>query len=209
MALIFGLTGGIACGKSTVTKTFRAHGIPMVDADVVARQVVEPGTVGLEALTQTFGKEYLLPDGTLNRTALGRLVFSDASALKKINQIVGPLIKFEGSRQIANLFLEGHDIIGYDAALLIELGSYEGFKYLILVSCPADIQLARLMGRNNLTREEAQARIDAQLPLETKMKLVRECRPDTHFIVDTSGRVEHSVEQTEKIIKHFHEVNHA
>lgn len=192
--IVFGLTGGIASGKSTVTKTLRAHGIPMVDADVIAREVVEPGTHGLKLLTQTFGKEYFLSDGTLNRVALGRLVFSDASALKQLNAIMSPLIYSESGWQIAQLLIKGHDIVGYDAALLIETGNYKGYNCTILVACPPEIQINRLMRRNGLTREEAQARLNAQLPLEEKLKCA-------DFVIDTSGTVEESIAQTNKAIQ--------
>ena len=192
--ITFGLTGGIASGKSTVTKTFRAAGIPMVDADIVARQVVEPGTPGLQAVINAFGTEYLLSDGTLNRTKLGALVFADKKELDICNKIMMPLIHDEGAAQIQKLHDEGHLIVGYDAALICEIGNAEKYRPLIVVHCPTDTQLARLMSRNNLTRDEAMARIEAQMPVEKKKAMA-------DYLIDTSGTIEYSVQQTEKIIE--------
>lgn len=191
--ITFGLTGGIACGKSTVTKTFRANNIPMVDADIVARQVVEPGTFGLSRVIRAFGSEYLNADGTLNRTKLGAFVFADRDARARIDKIMAPLITTESQTQIASLHSQGNYIVGYDAALICEMGNSEKFRPLIVVHCPRDTQVERLMSRNNLTRAEAMARIEAQMPLEKKLKLA-------DYKIDTSGTVEESIKQTEIII---------
>lgn len=192
--ITFGLTGGIACGKSTVTKTFRTHGIPMVDADIVARQVVEPGTHGLEAVISAFGPEYRQEDGTLDRIQLGKLVFSDRAARHQIDMIMLPLINEESNNQIKKLHEGGHLIVGYDAALICEMGNSEKFRPLIVVHCPRVIQIERLMSRNNLTRAEAMARIEAQMPVEKKLAL-------SDYSIDTSGTVEYSIKQTEEIIQ--------
>lgn len=201
MNITFGLTGGIACGKSTVTKTFRKHGIPLVDADMVARQVVEPGTKGYFQVLNAFGADFFNEDMTLNRAKLGELVFTEAAAMKKINDIMGPLIYDEATTQIVrwHAYLEEQKkptIVGYDAALICEQGTYKYFKPLIVVSCPKEIQLARLMKRNTLTKEQAEARINAQMPVEDKIK-------HADFVIDTSREIEYSVLQTEAIIKHL------
>lgn len=194
--ITFGLTGNIACGKSTVSKTLQAHNIPMIDADMVARQVVEPGTPGLDAIVDAFGDDFLLSDGTLDRTALGQLVFASKEGLYRLNQIMGPLISSERDRQMADLLLAGHKIIGWDAALIVESGNAEKFRPLIVVQCPMFIQLERLMSRNSLTREDAMRRIEAQLPTEEKVKLA-------DFVIDTSKEISHSINQTIKIIEHL------
>lgn len=197
--ITFGLTGGIACGKSTASRTFQAHGIPMVDADQVARQVVEPGTYGLHSIVDIFGKGMLLPDGTLNRTKLGQEVFShpDLSLRKELmdvlNSLMGPLIREESASQIRKLHAQGHAIVGYDAALICEMGNADKYRPLIVVSCPVDTQLARLMSRNSLTRQEAMDRILSQMPLEKRLELA-------DYVIDTSGTVQYSIEQTESII---------
>lgn len=200
-SLAFGLTGGIACGKSTVSKTFRKHGIPMVDADLIARQVVEVGSYGYFKLRKTFGKEFFLDDGSVNRSKLGELVFADEVAMKKLNKIMTPLIQDESTRQIQRWFNYQSDaaeypLVGYDAALICEMGNADRYRPLIVVSCPVDIQLERLMSRNSLTREQGMARINAQMPLDKKINLA-------DFVVDTSGSIENSIEQTIKIINHL------
>lgn len=192
--ITFGLTGGIASGKSTVTKTFRAHGIPIVDADIVARQVVEPGTLGLGAIISAFGSEYRQEDGTLDRIGLGKLIFSDRTARHQIDMIMLPLINQESDKQIKKLHDEGAPLVGYDAALICEMGNSEKFRPLIVVHCPRDTQLARLMSRNNLTRDEALLRIEAQMPVEKKLALA-------DYSIDTSGTVEQSIKQTKNIIQ--------
>ncbi len=192
--ITFGLTGGIASGKSTVTKTFRAAGIPMVDADQVARQVVAPGSYGLNAIVDAFGTQYLLPDGNLDRVNLAKLVFADKEALRRIDKIMLPLINAESNAQIKKLHENGNLLVGYDAALICEMGNCEKFRPLIVVHCPRDTQIARLMSRNSLTRDEAVLRIDAQMPVEKKMSLA-------DYLIDTSGTIENSVNQTKNIIE--------
>jgi len=191
--ITFGLTGGIASGKSTVTKVFRQHDIPIVDADVIARQVVEPGTEGLSQVISAFGEEYLTSDGQLDRTKLGKLVFKSKIALIKLMYIMSPLIKEESARQIKKLHAD-YSIVGYDAALIIEMGNANKYRPLILVSCPKEIQLSRLMSRNNLSKEEALSRINSQLPLEVKTKYA-------DYIIDTSGSIDNSQIQTFSIIQ--------
>ncbi len=194
--ITFGLTGGIASGKSTVTKTFRAAGIPMVDADIIARQVVEPGTPGLQAVINAFGTEYLLSDGTLNRTKLGALVFANKKELDICNKIMMPLIHNEGAAQVKKLHEAGHIIVGYDAALICEMGNDKNYRPLIVVHCPTDTQIARLMSRNSLTRDEAMARIFAQMPVEKKKAMA-------DYLIDTSGTIEQSINQTKEVIEHL------
>jgi len=199
--ITFGLTGGIACGKSTVTKTFRKHGIPLVDADLVARQVVEPGTKGYFQVLSAFGPDFFNEDMTLNRTKLGELVFTEATAMKKINDIMGPLIHDESVSQMQRWLVyhqeNGKDpIVGYDAALICEQGNHKLFRPLIVVSCSKEIQLERLMKRNSLTKTQAEARINAQMPVEDKVK-------HADFVIDSSREVEYSVLQTEAIIKYL------
>jgi dephospho-CoA kinase len=191
--ITFGLTGGIASGKSTVARTFIAAGIPMVDADIIARQVVEPGTSGLAQVIETFGHEYLQADGTLDRIKLGKLVFSDPCARFDIDMIMLPLINKESSQQIEKLHADGHYMVGWNAALIFEMGNAEKYRPLILVHCPTDMQIARLMSRNSLTRTEAMNRIEAQMPTAEKLAL-------SDYTIDTSNSIEDSISQTEVII---------
>lgn len=207
--MIFGLTGGIACGKSTVTKTFRDNGIPMVDADQVARDVVIPGSEGWFQVFLAFGKDYLNSDDSLNREKLGALVFSNPEEMKKLNDIMKPLIENESKRQLEYRLKNGElfwneetnqpgirlsNMVGYDAALIIEMGNADKYRPLIVVYCEPALQIERLIKRNNLTYEQAKARIDAQIPASEKVKLA-------DFVIDTSGTIENSVEQTLNIIE--------
>lgn len=198
--ITFGLTGGIAVGKSTVTKTLRANNIPVVDADVVARQMVAPGTIGLSMLKEAFGLDYILEDGTINRPALAELVFSNSQSLKTLNNIMGPIIEIESINQLNLFHNKGYDIVCYDAALLVETGNYKKYSPLILVQCSEDTQLTRLMSRNNLTREQAMARISAQMSTAEKVKFA-------DFVIDSSGTIENSIKQTENIIHCLHVLN--
>ena len=165
---VVGLTGGIACGKSTVAHAFAALGVPVIDADLLAREVVAPGTTGLAAIVDAFGEDVLLPDGTLDRKKVGALVFEDEEARHKLNAITHPRIAAAGAEKIAELQSHPGAFIIYEAALLVESGSYRLFDALIVVSAEPEVQLERLLTRDGLSNEEAQARIDSQLPIEKK-----------------------------------------
>lgn len=196
--MIFGLTGGIASGKSTVSKTFQYLGIPMVDADIIARQVVEPGSYGLNTIIDVFGEEMILPDGTLNRPKLSKEVFSNPDlSLRKdlmdvLNRIMAPLIQEESARQLNKLEADGHRVVGYDAALICEMGNADKYRPLVVVHCPQETQLERLMSRNSLTRQRAMDIIDLQMPAERKVKMA-------DYTIDTSGSIAQSILQTKKI----------
>lgn len=191
--ITFGLTGGIASGKSTVTRTIRAHGIPIVDADVVAREVVEVGKPAWGFIRSMFGHEYLNEDETLNRTKLAALVFSNEQAMYNMNAIMGPLISGESDYQINQLHKAGHEIVGYDAALICEMGNADKYRPLIVVACKQETQLARLMKRNCLTEAEAMSRIEAQMPTDKKIAMA-------DWVIYTDGTVEQSISETEFFI---------
>jgi dephospho-CoA kinase len=190
--MIVGLTGGIASGKSTVVKTFVRLGIPEVDADIVARQIVEVGSKGWQLIRAAFGQEYINEDQTINRSKLATLVFSDRSARSDLDGLMLPLITEESERQLQKLVAE-YPIIVYNAALICEMGHVDKYRPLIVVSCPLKTQLARLMKRNSLSEEAAMKIINSQTPTEEKVKLA-------DFVVDTSNSIDESIAQTEKII---------
>lgn len=188
-----GLTGGIASGKSTVSRTLRAHNIPVVDADIIARQVVEPGTFGHHQIALIFGDDYINNDNTINRIKLGELVFADKAALHTLNEFMAPLINTESKLQLEALHASGHPIVVYDAALIVEMGNADKYRPLIVVYCESEIQLQRLMSRNSLAQADALARIKAQISPEEKVKLA-------DFVINTSTTIEDSIKQTENII---------
>lgn len=188
-----GLTGSIAVGKSFVASVFTELGCHVLDADQTAREVVMPGTRGLTALTDAFGKEILNPDGTLNRQELGAVVFGDEEKRQRLNQILHPFIiarQDEILREWETKDPEGIGIV--DAALMIESGGYRRFDKLIVVHCRPEVQLERLMLRNNLSRDEAQRRIDSQMPQEEKQKFA-------DYLIDTSDGFEPTRAQTIKV----------
>lgn len=194
--ITFGLTGGIACGKSTVTKTFRKHGIPIVDADVIAREVVMPNTVGWSLTVDMFGPSILYSDKTINRAALAKIVFEDKKALRLLTHMMNPLIQKESEIQIKALHDQGNDIVGYDAALICEMGNANKYHPLIVVACPQYMQIERLMRRNNLSFDDAVVRVSSQMPTEKKVAMA-------DFVIDTSGSMQNSILTTETIIKAF------
>ena len=180
MSRLFGLTGGIATGKSLVSDIFSDLGAKVVDADIVARQVVAKDSEGLGSLIKCFGKELLLESGDLNRVALGKIIFKDEAARKKLNAIVHPLIAVESKMQIQKGFAAGHDPIVYSAALLIENGLHSSMNEVILVIVPEAIQLKRLCLRDSISEDEARTKIAAQMPQDEKIKVATQ-------IIDNSG----------------------
>ena len=190
-----GLTGSIAVGKSFVSALLAELGCHVVDADLVARQVVEPGGAGLGALVEAFGPEILTADGTLDRALLGKRVFSDERQRTLLNSILHPLIIAEYDKQLQRWTQEDpHGISVVDAALMIESESYRQFDKLIVVHCQPHVQLERLMKRDNLSRAEAEKRIAAQMPQQQKME-------HADYLIDTSGGDETAREQTREVHK--------
>lgn len=168
---LFGLTGGIASGKSSVAQRFRERNVPVIDADVLAREVVAPGTEGLRAVVAAFGDEVLLPNGSLDRARLGDLVFADPAKRATLNAIVHPRIGEATAQRAAELSLRGEPLACYEAALLVENGLAEAFRPLVVVATSPETQAARIATRDGLDQARAMARIAAQRPLDDKLKL--------------------------------------
>jgi dephospho-CoA kinase len=166
---VVGLTGGIASGKSTVARAFAQRGIPVIDADQLAREVVAPGTAGLADIVREFGEEVLLADGTLDRKKLGALVFADAALRAKLNAITHPRVAQLGARRLAEIEEGSVPYVIYEAPLIVENGLHHAFKGLIVVAVEPRVQLERVMLRDGLDREGAEARLRAQAPLERKL----------------------------------------
>jgi dephospho-CoA kinase len=168
---VFGLTGGIASGKSTVGTRFRSRGVPVVDADLVARDVVAPGSEGLAAVVAAFGDGVLATDGSLDRAALGAIVFADPTRRKQLEHITHPRIAQEGQRRMMELAAQGYRLACYEAALLVEAGTAELFRPLVVVAASEPVQIARTMARDGCTEEAARARVHAQKPLADKIAI--------------------------------------
>ncbi|MDB4985681.1 MAG: Dephospho-CoA kinase [Myxococcaceae bacterium] len=167
---VVGLTGGIASGKSTVARAFLERGIPVVDADQLAREVVAPASEGLLAIRQAFGDGVLLPDGSLDRRAVGALVFADAALRMKLNAIVHPLVVRLSAERLAALQKETIPYMIYEAPLIVENGLHRTMRALIVVALEVPLQLERLMQRDGLDRAGAMSRIEAQSPLSKKLE---------------------------------------
>ena len=155
-----GLTGGIGSGKSAVAALFAAHGAVIVDADQIAREVVEPGTEGLAAVVAAFGAEVLQPDGTLDRGALATLVFADPASLATLNAILHPLIATRTRERTAAA--RGARVLVHDVALLVENGLQGEYDAVVVVAVEPATQLARLVGQRGMSEPDARARIAAQ-----------------------------------------------
>ena len=188
-----GLTGSIGVGKSFVASLFAEFGCHVLDADQTAREVVMPGTSGLKALTEAFGEQILNTDGTLNRKRLGALIFADQSQRQRLNQILHPFIIARQDEILREWETRDPGGIGIvDAALMIESGGYRRFDKLIVVHCRPEVQLERLMLRDQLSRGEAQRRIASQMPQEEKQRFA-------DYLIDTSDGFEITRTQTKHV----------
>ncbi|GAB6932912.1 dephospho-CoA kinase [Calditerricola satsumensis] len=189
-----GLTGGIACGKSTVLAMFARRGIPTVDADVLARRVVEPGEPAWREIVERFGADILLPDGRIDRKRLGALVFADEAARLDLNRIVHPRVRAAMWHEVEEAERRGAKLVVCDVPLLFESGLEDRFDAVMVVYVPPEEQLRRLMARDGLTREEALARIRAQMPIEEKRR-----RAD--YVIDNSGPLAATERQVDAFLR--------
>ena len=191
--LIVGLTGGIASGKSTVAGMFDTEGARLISLDEISRKVVQPGTAGWEEILNVFGKKTANDDGTINRKKLGDIIFSDPEQRKRLEDILHPKIHQEQVRQVKDILRHDENaIVIIDIPLLIEVRKQESVDKVILVYVPAEMQLNRLVKRDGLSVEEAQKRISAQDPIESKRKYA-------HYIIDNQGSLESTRQQVKEI----------
>jgi dephospho-CoA kinase len=196
-----GLTGSIAVGKSHVLGILAELGCHVIDADQIAREVVSADTEGLNAVVAAFGAEVLRDDGTLDRQRLGAIVFADEEKRKRLNSILHPLIISAQDERIRELeSKDPNGIVIIDAALMIESGGYRRLDKLIVVHCRPEIQLERLMKRDDLSRDAAEERIRAQMPQEEKKKYA-------DFLIDTSGDYQATREQVETVFQKLRAVS--
>ena len=188
-----GLTGGIAAGKSMVSELLAELGAWILDADAISREVVEPGTEGLKAIAAEFGEKVIMPDGTLDRRALGAEVFGDPQKLERLNGILHPIIKAEMLKRAAEIE-EQHpeDIVIFDVPLLIESGWQDAADEVWLVSAPLDERIRRIAMRDGLDEKQAMERISAQMTDEQKAKYA-------DVIINNGGSIQELEERVTKL----------
>ncbi len=192
--LLVGLTGGIASGKSTVSRQLAKLGCHVIDADVLAREVVAPGEPALQAIVEAFGPGVLLqPDGTLDRARLGATVFSHPEKRRRLEAITHPAIQARRQAILEVLAARGYDgLVVQDAALLIEVGGAAHVDRLVVVYAAPEVQLDRLMRRDGLDRAEAERRIASQMPLREKVRLA-------HYVIDNSDSHDETAAQVRAV----------
>lgn len=178
--ITIGLTGGIASGKSTVSRTFQEQGVPIIDADKIAREIVEPGKPALEAIRRQFGSDVLTPEGTLDRKKLGSMIFADKDLRAKLDACMVPYLIPTIDHRVETYRIASYKLICLDAPLLVEKELHHRFRPVVVVWCPVDTQVERLMDRNGLSKEEAHQRIDSQLPGDERVKVA-------DYVIHTDG----------------------
>jgi dephospho-CoA kinase len=190
---VFGLTGGLGAGKSTVAARWRARRLPVLDADELARTVVQPGHQGLIAVVDAFGKEVLHEDGTLDRAKLARIVFSDKVARKRLEELTHPFIHAALDVELRRLELREEPLACYEAPLLVETDRANQFRPLVVVSAPEGDQVVRAMRRDGSDEPTIHSRLASQAPLSTKIRLA-------DHVIDNSGELAQTIEQADRVL---------
>ncbi|MGG0275413.1 dephospho-CoA kinase [Bacillus rhizoplanae] len=196
MTVVIGLTGGIASGKSTVSQMFQGFHVPVIDADIIAREVVEPGKEAYNEIVTAFGKEVLGENGELDRPKLGSIVFHNEEKRLLLNGIVHPAVRKEMNAQKDIYIREKAQAVVLDIPLLFESKLTGLVDKILLVYVDSETQLTRLMERNNFKEEEAKARIASQMPLEDKITLADE-------VINNNGTMEETKAQLSHILKEW------
>ncbi len=196
MGKTIGLTGSVATGKSTVSNMIQQAGIPLVDADIAARKVVEPGTEGLKEIVAYFGEEILLADGTLNRAKLGEIIFKDKEKREKLNEITHPRVKEYMLEARERFFRAGEELVFFDIPLLFESHLESLVDQIVVVWTTPETELKRLMERNNLTKEDALRRIESQMGIDEKAR-------KADFVIDNNDSLEKTQKQVYTFIERF------
>jgi dephospho-CoA kinase len=189
MSLVIGLTGGIASGKSTVSNMLKEMDITVIDADVEARLAVEKGEPAYRQILAEFGDEIVLPSGDIDRQKLGSIIFHNAEKRQLLNNIVHPEVRRRMNNQVEAARVRGEQVIILDIPLLFESKLTHMVEKTILVHVDRDIQLKRLMDRNDLSLEDAEARIKSQMPLSEKVALADAVINNNGSITETKKQV--------------------
>lgn len=190
---LLGLTGGIASGKSTVAARLAEHGAVVVDADLLAREAVQPGSPGLAAIVREFGEQVLAPDGSLDRVALGAIVFADSAARHRLNTIVHPEVGRLSRARFGDAFAaDPHAVVVYDVPLLAEARAVEEFDLVVVVSAPADARIRRMVELRGMDEDEARRRVRAQASEEERLAIADE-------VIDTGGTLDQTLGQVDAL----------
>jgi dephospho-CoA kinase len=190
---LIGLTGGIASGKSTIARRLAEHGAIIIDADIVSREVVAPGSPALASIALEFGEDMINSEGTLSRAKLGALVFSDAEKLEKLNAIMHPAVKTRSAEVLAKASADNPDsVIVYDVPLLVEADIARNYDEIIVASAPEETRIKRMIQLRGLTDEEAKARIGAQASEAKRLAIA-------DVVIDTGGNLQHTLEQVDAL----------
>ena len=190
---LIGLTGGIASGKSTVARRLVEHGAVHIDADHLARRVVEPGTPALAAIVDQFGTQFLRADGTLDREKLGKHIFGDDAARAKLNAIVHPAVRELSARLIAKAEAEDPSaVVVYDVPLLVEASVDHPFDLIVVTNAPRRTQVKRLVEERGLDALAAEARVDAQVDNTARLEIA-------DVVIDTDGTLGHTMSQADAL----------
>lgn len=198
MSYLVGLTGGIASGKSVVSNYLKQKGIPIIDADVVAREVVEPGTRGLQKIVDHFGTDYLTSEQTLDRKKLGQLIFSNEAAREQLAVFLDQAILDRMQELTAAYRARQEPLIVWDMALLIEKNYQSLVDEVLLVSVAPNIQVERLMARDHISAKEAKQKIASQLPLQEKKRFA-------DLWIDNSGTLDETYRQIDHWLENLKE----
>lgn len=194
MALrVFGLTGGIGSGKSAVAQRLRARGLPVVNADDLARVAVMPHSPGLQQIVEYFGPGVLTPAGELDRAELAKIVFSDPEARRVLDSIVHPIVRQLAAERFGELGERGEPLACYEVPLLYEVGLDRTYQPVVVVSAPLSLREQRIALRDGFDSAQIAARIAAQLPLEEKVR-----RAD--YVIDNHGTLEDLAESTDRVL---------
>lgn len=194
MTLVIGLTGGIASGKSTVSNMMRNWGCPIIDADIIAKEAVDPGKPALEKIITAFGPDILKEDGTLDRPKLGSIIFQDAKKREILNNIVHPAVREQMLKERDEAKENGAQAVVLDIPLLFESKLAHFADVTLLVYTDEDVQLKRLMERNGYTAEEASVRISSQMPLSEKKAMADE-------VINNNGSLTETKEQLKRLFQ--------
>jgi dephospho-CoA kinase len=187
---LIGLTGGIGTGKSTVARMLTARGATLIDADQLAREVVEPGTPALREIVEEFGESVIRADGSLDRPALGAIVFADEARRARLNAITHPRVGALMASRIAEALATGAPLVVVDVPLLFEGARQDQFEGVLLVWAPPALQLQRLVERDGWVEEEARQRIAAQMPIDDKRALATWLIDNSGSLTDTERQVD-------------------